>query len=106
MIGLLIIKEFDFFIKLVEFLKEYSVIIFYGYCSELCIFVCVGDSEDVEKYFIIFEDSFDENEIYDLLCKNRKWIEEIIECEVVEVVFEGELFQLDDQVGLMVDYFY
>ena len=79
MIGLLTTKELDFLTKLAELLKEYSAIISYGHCSELRILVCAGDSEDVEKYPIIFEDSFDENEIYDLLRKNRKRIEEIIE---------------------------
>ena len=77
MIGLLTTKELDFLTKLAELLKEYSAIISYGHCSELRILVCAGDSEDVEKYPIIFEDSFDENEIYDLLRKNRKRIEEI-----------------------------
>ena len=84
MIGLLTTKELDFLTKLAELLKEYSAIISYGHCSELRILVCAGDSEDVEKYPIIFEDSFDENEIYDLLRKNRKRIEEIIEREVAE----------------------
>lgn len=70
------------------------------------ILVCAGDSEDVEKYPIIFEDSFDENEIYDLLRKNRKRIEEIIEREVAEAVPEGELSQPDDQAGSMADHFH
>ena len=78
MIGLLTTKELDFLTKLAELLKEYSAIISYGHCSELRILVCAGDSEDVEKYPIIFEDSFDENEIYDLLRKNRKRIEKNI----------------------------
>ena len=99
MIGLLTTKELDFLTKLAELLKEYSAIISYGHCSELCILVCAGDSEDVEKYPIIFEDSFDENEIYDLLRKNRKRIEEII-------VPEGELSQPDDQAGSMADHFH
>ena len=59
MIGLLTTKELDFLTKLAELLKEYSAIISYGHCSELRILVCAGDSEDVEKYPIIFEDSFD-----------------------------------------------
>ena len=96
MIGLLTTKELDFLTKLAELLKEYSAIISYGHCSELRILVCAGDSEDVEKYPIIFEDSFDENEIYDLLRKNRKRIEEIIEREVAEAVPEGELSQPDE----------
>ena len=119
MIGLLTIKELDFLTKLAELLKEYSAIISYGHCSELRILVCAGDSEDVEKYPIIFEDSFDENEIYDLLRKNRnrnensmdqkqtrKRIEEIIEREVAEAVPEGELSQPDDQAGSMADHFH
>lgn len=106
MIGLLTTKELDFLTKLAELLKEYSAIISYGHCSELRILVCAGDSEDVEKYPIIFEDSFDENEIYDLLRKNRKRIEEIIECEVAEAVPEGELSQPDDQAGSMADHFH
>ena len=92
--------------ELAELLKEYSAIISYGHCSELRILVCAGDSEDVEKYPIIFEDSFDENEIYDLLRKNRKRIEEIIEREVAEAVPEGELSQPDDQAGSMADHFH
>ena len=106
MIGLLTTKELDFLTKLAELLKEYSAIISYGHCSELRILVCAGDSEDVEKYPIIFEDSFDENEIYDLLRKNRKRIEEIIEREVAEAVPEGELSQPDDQAGSMADPFH
>lgn len=106
MIGLLTTKELDFLTKLAELLKEYSAIISYGHCSELRILVCAGDSEDVEKYPIIFEDSFDENEIYDLLRKNRKRIEEIIEREVAEAVPEGELSQPDDQAGSMTDHFH
>ncbi|MCZ2568414.1 hypothetical protein [Bacteroides fragilis] len=104
MIGLLTTKELGFLTKLAELLKEYSAIISYGHCSELRILVCAGDSEDVEKYPIIFEDSFDENEIYDLLRKNRKRIEEIIEREVAEAVPEGGLSQPDDQAGSMADH--
>ena len=106
MIGLLTTKEIDFFTKLAELLKEYSAIISYGHCSELRILVCMGDSEDVEKYPIIFEDSFDENEIYDLLRKNRNRIGEIIEREVAEAVPEVELSQADDQAGSMADHFH
>ena len=83
MIGLLTTKEIDFLTKLAELLKE-----------------------DAEKYPIIFEDSFDENEIYDLLRKNRKRIGEIIEREVAEAVPEGELSQPDDQAGSMADHFH
>ena len=65
-----------------------------------------GGNEDAEKYPIIFEDSFDENEIYDLLRKNRKRIGEIIEREVAEAVSGGELSRPDDQAGSMADHFH
>ena len=106
MIGLLTTKEIDFLTKLAELLKEYCAVISDGHCGEVHILAYLGDNEDAEKYPIIFEDSFDENEIYDLLRKNRKRIGEIIEREEAEAVPEGELSQPDDQAGSMADHFH
>ena len=106
MIGRLTTKEIDFHTKLAELLKEYCAVISHGHCGEVHILAYHGDNEDAEKYPIIFEDSFDENEIYDLLRKNRKRIGEIIEREVAEAVPEGELSQPDDQAGSMADHFH
>ncbi|WP_455584004.1 hypothetical protein [Bacteroides sp.] len=89
MIHLLTTKETLFLTKLAALLKEYDAVFSHGLHDEIDIMVYEGQ-ENTERIPISFHDSFDENEIFELLTENSMQIDFIAKTKKVWVFSDIE----------------
>lgn len=77
MIKTLSVKEHMFLSEFITLVEKYNVFLSVDGNKGINIVVCVGDETKEENPPIHFKDSFDENEMRELIEKSRKQIEQM-----------------------------
>lgn len=78
MIKLLTKKETAFLIELAAIIKKYDAVISVVDSSAIRVTIYEGETEKPKEADIYFKDSFDEQEINELLESSQKQVEEIV----------------------------
>lgn len=78
MIKLLTKKETAFLIELAAIIKKYDAVISVVDSSAIRVTIYEGETEKPKETDVYFADSFDEQEINELLESSRKQVEEIV----------------------------